>query len=314
MKKIFMHEFNAYLADHPEDEVGERLPIRVDKKFSDNVMPGEIRLFADVYPPRSGLFYKHFPNGEWLVIPLSEPSFTVPASNQEALIGSIVYQFWNEIRLSNFQARRSYLERKITDDEIKVVRAVLLHLHLGVPMPANLPVAFGEAITQKNDKRRPYFTRFRLTQDDFSLNLIWHVHDIPKKVVDCLPVALAAADGSDSPVFIVCRKGDSVKRGGFCNDYGTCRLAFPFTSFGAGLQPKILKFREIGNLPDDWNIRDGAFVSIHERTTRKQIGSGRIDLTKSEIIIDDFTGLEALSSPVISTADLVLVIIRPKDG
>ena len=312
MKKIFMREFNAYLADHPEDEAVENYPIRIDKKFSDAVQPGEIRLFADVCPPRSGLFYKCLSNGEWLVIPLSEPSFTVPASNQEALIGDNVYQFWNEIRLPDFLARRSYFEGRLTDEEIIAVRAVLLHLHIGVPMPKGLPVAFGEPVIKKNDKRLSYFRRFQLTQADFDLNLIWRVQPISKKITDGLPLALAAADGSDSPVFIIYREGEPDRRGTFSEDYRTCRLAIPFASFGAGLKPKVLKFKEVGALPEDWNVTEGAFVSIHERTTRKQIGSGRIDLTKNEIVINDFTGSEKLATPVKSTADIVLVIVNPK--
>ena len=314
MKRIFMQELKAYLADHAEHSVAEKLPIRIDKRFPGNVQPGEIRLFADVYPPRSGLFHKRLPDGDWLVIPLSEPSFTVPASNQEALIGDKIYQFWNELRLPDFNAKRSYLEGRITEEDSKIVGMVLRHLHLGDTMPPGLPVAFGEPITRKNDKRVVYFKKFLLSETDFTLNLIWRIPDIPKKVIDELPERKAAADGTDSPVFVVCRKGDPDKQGMYSDDYGECRLALPFSSFGAGLKPKKLKFKEVGDFPENWNVVDGAFVSIHERATRKQIGSGHLDLAKQEILIDDFTGLEALDAPVKSTADLVLVVVSPKNG
>ena len=81
MSNMFLKELKAYLADHPEDEVVEKLPIRADARFPGKVKAGEIRLFADVYPPRSGLFYRRLPTGEWIVIPLSDRSFTIPASN-----------------------------------------------------------------------------------------------------------------------------------------------------------------------------------------------------------------------------------------
>ena len=45
MKRIFIQELKAYLADHPSDEVVEKLPIRADKRFIDNIRSGEIRLF-----------------------------------------------------------------------------------------------------------------------------------------------------------------------------------------------------------------------------------------------------------------------------
>ena len=312
MKRIFMQELNAYLVDHPNDEIVKKMPIRADKRFPDNVRSGEIRLFADVYPPRSGLFYKRLPDGDWLVIPLSEMSFTVPASNQEALVGDKVYQFWNELRLPDFYARRSYLEGRLSEEESKAVGAVLRHLRLGEDMPKGMSVAFGEPITNVRDKRRLYFKKFLLTKDDFTVYLIWRIPPIPKEVEEAIPMPLAAADGSDSPVFVVCRKGDPMKHGAFSDDYRTCRLAMPFSSFGAGQKPKVLKFKEIENIPGDWNVSDVAFVSIHERTTRKQIGSGHFDIAKREIIIDDFSGLEALPSPVKSTADIVLVVVNPE--
>ena len=64
-------------------------------------------------------------------------------------------------------------------------------------------------------------------------------------------------------------------------------------------------------MPEEWNVEDGAFVSIHERMTRKQIGTGRISLADKEILIDDFSGLDALSKPIESTAELVLVVTSP---
>ena len=172
MKRIFMQELKAYLADHPDNVSIEQLPIRADKRFTDNVRPGEIRLFADVYPPRSGLFHKRLPDGDWLVIPLSEKSFTVPASNNEALVGDKVYQFWNELRLPDLFARRSYFEGRISEDESNAVGAVLRHLHFGEAMPKGLPVVFGEPIANQRDKRMLYFKKFLLTMDDFTLNLI----------------------------------------------------------------------------------------------------------------------------------------------
>lgn len=312
MSKMFLEELKAYRADHPEDEVVEKLPIRADARFLGKVKAGEIRLFADVYPPRSGLFYKQLPTGEWIVIPLSDRSFTVPASNQEVLLGDKVYQFWNEITLSAFCAQRSYLEGRLTAEELAAIDAVYEHLHIGVPIPRGLSVIFGKPMKRKNDSRLPYFHAFRLSHRDFTLNLIWRVTDMPKKVVSALPAAMAAAGGGDdAPVFIVCRKGLPERRGIYSDDYCECRLALPFTSFGGSVKPKVLKFREIGKLPEEWNVEDGAFVSIHERMTRKQIGTGRISLADNEILIDDFSGLNALSKPIESTAELVLVVTTP---
>ena len=168
MKRIFLEELKMYLADHPLGEEIEKLPpILADKKFIEEVTPGDIRLFADVFPPRSGLFYKKHPSGLWIVIPLPDRSFTVPASTEEALVGDKVYQFWNEILLPDSIARRSYFEAHLSNEELSAIGAVLCHLRAGYPIPKNLPIAFGEPITRPDDPRLDYFKVFRLKLSDF---------------------------------------------------------------------------------------------------------------------------------------------------
>ena len=317
MNQIFLEELKMYLADHPIGEKIERLPIRADKRFHDNVEPGDLRLFADVFPPRSGLFYKRHPSGLWIVIPLSDRSFTVPASNEEALVGERVYQFWNELALPDRYAVRSYFMAHLPNVEMSAIGAVLCHLRVGEPMPKGLQVAFGGPITKPDDPRLEYFKAFRLRLSDFTPALNFRVCriQVPAKVVERLPKLKTAADVySDSPVFVVCRKGAPGKRGTFSDDYRTCRLAIPFERFGAGLEPKVLTFKGLSDLPGEWNIVDGAFVSIHEKKSRKQIGFGRFDLGGNKIVIDDFSGLETLSNPIESTSDIVLVVTtKPGD-
>ena len=317
MKEVFLKELKLYLADHPERECVRKMPVRSGRWFPGKVKQGEIRLFADVYPPRSALFYKRQKDGRWIVIPLSDKSFTVPASNREALIVDRVYQFWNEIVLPASLAARSYLECVISVDEYKAVDAAYEHLSYGVPIPKGMPIAFGEPVLRKNDRRKRYFRRFQLKNHDFTynpvLNAPWIVSDLPRSVILALPGRLAAADqDNNTPVFIVNRKGSPKERGIYSDDYRECQFVFPFTSFGCGIKPKTLKFKNIEPLPEKWGVSEGAFVSIHERQTRRQIGTGRISLSKNEIIIDDFSGLESLSAPIRSTADIVLVVSNPE--
>ena len=335
MERIFLEELKMYFADHPLGEKVANLPVRANKKFTEEVESGDIRLFADVFPPRSGLFYKKHPSGMWIVIPLSDRSFTVPASNEEALVGDNVYQFWNEILLPDSTARRSYFETHLSNKELSAIGAVLCHLRVGYPIPENLPIAFGEPITRPDDPRLEYFKVFHLKLSDFpaakqerppcrrpskptrrtgnhrpgkfrpGIRIL-----IPRSVIGSLPQRLAAAGGkNESPSFMLCCKEAPKKKSDFCEEYMECHLAMPFCSLMPGCNPGVLAFRYDGALPAEWIVDGPAPVTVHDRKTRKQIGSGRIDVAKREIIIDDFSGLKTLTAPIKSAAELVIVIM-----
>ena len=340
MKRIFLEELKMYFADHPLGEKVENLPVRADKKFTEEVEPGDIRLFADVFPPRSGLFYKKHSSEMWIVIPLSDRSFTVPASNEEALVEDKVYQFWNEIALPDSIARRSYFETHLSDEEMSAIGAVLCHLRAGYPIPKNLPIAFGEPLTRPDDPRWEYFKAFRLKPSDFPVaqqtdekphsskssktKRLSHVHPvgrtgrrpdarriiIPWRIIRSLPQRLAAAGGeNESPSFMLCCKEAPKKKREFSEEYMECNLAIPFCSLMPDCDPGVLTFKYDGALPSDWVVDGKAQVTIHERKTRKKIGSGRIDVAKHEIVIDDFSDLKSLAVPIKSAADLVIVIM-----
>ena len=305
MKRIFLEELDMYLADHPLGEKIEKLPpILADKKFTEEVEPGDIRLFADVFPPRSGLFYKKHPSGMWIVIPLSNRSFTVPASNEEALVGDNVYQFWNEILLPDSTARRSYFETQLSNKEMSAVGAVLCHLRAGYPIPKNLPIAFGEPITRSDDPRLKYFKAFRMKLSDFVVDEQPEIVDIPWNI---LPPAVAAAGGEmESPSFMLCCKEN------LNEEYVESHLAMPFCSLLPDYDPGVLTFKYDGVLPVAWNVGGIAPVTMHDRTSRRQIGSGHIDVAKHEIVIDDFSWLKSLTAPIKSAAELVIVIVAKR--
>lgn len=335
MKRIFLEELNMYHADHPIGEKTEKLPIRADRRFTEKVSPGDIRLFADVFPPRSGLFYKKHPSGMWIVIPLSSRSFTVPASNEEALVGDNVYQFWNEIALPDSIAKRSYFEVHLSNEELSAIGAVLCHLRAGYPIPKNLPIAFGEPITRLDDPRLKYFEVFRLKRSDFpadeqkrhrrkpsettrSIDTRRSVMRpscgrrviIPWRIIRSLPLLQAAAGGeNESPSFVLCCKETPKKKSDFCEEYMECNLAVPFCSLMPDCNPGTLMFRYDGALPAEWIIDGTAQVTAHDRKTRKQIGTGHIDVAKHEIVIDNFSGLKSLTAPIKSAAELVIVIV-----
>ena len=315
MKNIFLEELKMYLADHPFGEKVENLPVRADKKFTEEVEPGDIRLFADVFPPRSGLFYKKHPSGLWIVIPLSDRSFTVPASNEEALVGDNVYQFWNEILLPDSTARRSYFETHLSDEELSAIGAVLCHFRAGDTLPEGLPVAFGEPMTKPDDPRLKYFKAFRLKLPDFIVDKQEKHHPsgriiIPWRIIRSLPPRLAAAGGeNESPSFMLCCKEAPKKKSDYSEEYMECHLAMPFCSLMPDCNPRVLTFRYDGALPADWIVDGIAPVTVHDRKTRKQIGRGHIDVAKREIFIDDFSGLETLTAPIKSAAELVIVIM-----
>ena len=320
MKKIFMQELAAYTADHPEDEFGEELPIRADVKFSGKVEPGEIRLFADVTPPRSGLFYKCRDGKVWIVIPLSDKSFTVPASNQEALVCDHVYQFWNELSLPDSKAKRSYFEETASKEEMKCVEAVLRHLRAGDPMPDGLPIAFGEPITRPDDPRLKYFSMFKLGIKDFECKERFEIIDLSQQILDEVSkkegdsYGLAAATGEDPATLVLCRRGAPIQKGEYSEEYVNCNIASKYIKLVPGDNHKVLKFKYEGELPKGWKVGDEVLVSIHERTSRKQIGTGRFDASGKAIIIDDFSGLDSLDAPILSTAGLVIVLTIPKEA
>ena len=319
MKRIFLEELKMYFADHPLGEKVAILPVRADKKFTEEVESGDIRLFADVFPPRSGLFYKKHPSGLWIVIPLSDRSFTVPASNEEALVGDNVYQFWNEILLPDSTARRSYFETHLSNEVLSAIGAVLCHLRAGYPIPKNLPIAFGEPLTRPDDPRLEYFKVFRLKLSDFLVakQADENTHParrgiiiIPWPIIRSLPQLQAAAGGeNESPSFMLYSKEAPKKKCDYSEEYMECHLAMPFCSLMPNCNPGVLTFRYDGALPTEWLVDGTAPVTVHDRKTRKQIGSGHIDVAKREIFIDDFSGLETLTAPIKSAAELVIVIM-----
>ena len=306
-KKIFASEWSLYRAAHPANEIVEKPRIREDAQFDRNVKAGEVRLLADVVPTRTALVYKEQDEDSWLVVPVSE--FSVPATDSEALIGRHVYQFWNARPVAREAIERSWLTDRLNKDDLKDVGAVLHSVTRGERLPKGLECCLGEPMKGLNDYRVDYQCEFVLDDDSFSVVA-------PEEVVieqhgfDCIDLRKAAKD-SNQQANIVYREIDEKTKGGYPSV--GCTLDQPFTAIRKDRKQRAISFSWDGELPPEWHLKGEVKVTAHERISRRQIGTGYLDLASKEVVIDQFDGLGNLESPIRNAHDIVIVLSVPKE-
>lgn len=299
-RTIFQKEWSIYRRDHQSVEVNSLQSVHFGTRFDGGVKKGEIRLFADSVPPRMALVHETEGVDSWQVVPVSE--FTVPANDCEALVGNRVYQFWNSKPLPKALVARSWIVAVLTDEERKEVDSFYRHAVDGEPLPKTLLPQLGQTASGIDATRLEYEREFVLTDESFDYEVREPVVVDPI-VFKNIPFRYAAEDPeSQQQSCIICNE-----------DYFSCTLDQPFVSLRKDADPGTLVFSWDRPFPKKWRVRRNARVTLHDRASKRQIGEGRIDMKKREIVIDRFDGLEGLSNPVKKACDAVIVL-SPQKG
>lgn len=306
-KVVFEKEWSVYRANCTVSARGMQMrSVRFGTRFDGGVKVGEIRLFADSVPPRMALIVAPDGPRDWMVVPVSE--FTVPANSEEALVGNRVYQFWNAKPLPRALVSRSWIVSALSQEERDEVDQFYRAINDGEVLSKGMKMQVGPEPTGVDLVRLEYEREFVLSQESFDY-LVRDPVVLPPDVIktfDQVPmvVAYAAEDAESTSQRQSCI---------ICNSsYLSCELEFPFVALRKDADPGVLVFSWKGTLPKDWKVGRRTRVTLHDRVTRRQIGEGRINLRKKEIVVDQFDGLEGLDNPVKRASDAVIVLSPTK--
>ena len=107
--------------------------------FDGCVIPGEIRIFADMERPFLALVVKSQGMAGWTIVPLSP--FTVPASLREMLVGERVFQLWNACVAAKGFVKRSWIVDSIDGADLADVKTRMATVKAGHIVAGNGPVA-----------------------------------------------------------------------------------------------------------------------------------------------------------------------------
>lgn len=306
-RQAFNAEWALYQSAHKAGEKLDVPMVRDEAQFDDHVAVGDIRLFADTNPPRSGLVFRSWDTSAWYVIPVSV--FSSPASDHEALVGNRVYQLWNATPVSVKDIVRSWVSERIDSDDLEKIGLLLESVQSGRRVPKELKGCLGEPISGLLDPRRDYEMEFLLSDESFERRQPDII--IPDWGFGNVSVALAAASRDvDQQSNIVYREVDANSRDGYPSK--GCVLDRPFVSISPKRDPGTLAFSWEGTLPPDWNLDGEVRVTAHERLSRMQIGEGHLDLLAGEVVIDKFGSLDSLEHPIKNASDIVIVLSVPK--
>ena len=166
---VFFKEWELFLknGDDASQPSGEVAASR-EAPFDAPVKVGEIRLFAESKEPLVGLVLaEDSAEGEgYLVVPISP--FTVPATEQEILIGKRVYQLWNSFTAPLTSVSKSWIVDTLSAEDMKDVARSLSAVLAHESMPKDLGEFVGLPIVQMDDPRLDYEKRFD-AKHNFSL-------------------------------------------------------------------------------------------------------------------------------------------------
>ena len=271
---------------------------------------GELRLFAQGDNDLVGLLYKRLDDG-WIIVPITD--FTVPATEQEILIGKRVYQLWNSFTASDEFAGQSWLVDTIPESDMKDLCEALLHVMVGDPIRADLTECMGLPITSVEDPRLEYERIFAMggcpvsddVANDISDTVFCNVLDqlFDKYLRTENDYALAAATDDLNPtVPILMYKGawDAMMEG---------REVSGFSGYSSlSDAPTGLTFYLCGDIPEEFGGKNELSVSAYKRETRELVGKGylkRLADGRCRISIRLGEGCEPVD--VQETSELVLV-------
>ena len=162
-RDVFLKEWRLYVEEDvssSEDEQAATPEVSYGKRsseFDPNPQAGELRLFAWDGSSLLALLYKEM-DDSWIVLPVSE--FTVPATEQEILIGKRVYQLWNSFTAPKAFAEKSWLVDSLPKQDMADLCEALLHVLVGDPIRDDLKALTGLPITSVEDPRLDYEREF----------------------------------------------------------------------------------------------------------------------------------------------------------
>lgn len=306
-KTVFEKEWAIYRADRSVSVRGNQMrSVRFGTRFDGGVKTGEIRLFADSVPPRMALVLASEGPRDWMVVPISD--FTVPATSDEALVGNRVYQFWNAKSLPRALVSRSWIVSVLSREECDEVDQFYRAVNNGEPLPKGMRAQVGLDSTGVDLVRLEYEREFVLSEESFD-------YQVRDPVILTEINAVAMRQFSEDMAYAADDPGSTSQKQSciICNSaYLSCELELPFVALRKDADPGVLVFSWKGTLPKEWKVGRRTRVTLHDRVTRRQIGEGRINLRKKEIVVDQFDGLEGLDNPVKRASDAVIVLSPTK--
>lgn len=248
---------------------------------------GELRLFGESERTLVGLLYKKIESG-WIILPTS--GFTVPATEQEILIGKRVYQLWNSFSASDLFTEKSWLVDVVSDADRKDLCEALLHVMVGDPMREDLQNCTGLPIRSIEDPRLDYERAFatgltfQSVQEEESDRVKVGVLDLPvgffKRMVDEeIPYRLAAATDSDSSFMLLLDGNSEADIRKTCVE---CDLVTTFRSINPDDDPYSYVFKPKSEIK---GIQSNIAVQARNRDTLEVVGEGVLEVASGEIVI-----------------------------
>lgn len=321
-RDVFLKEWRLYVEDDSsslEDEQTATLKVSSGKRspdFDPNPRAGELRLFALDGSPLLALLYKEM-DDSWIVLPVSE--FTVPATEQEILLGNRVYQLWNSFTAPKAFAKKSWLVDSLLKRDMADLCEALLHVLVGDPIRDDLKALTGLPITSVEDPRLNYEREFAAGPIVQKLHM-----DTQQKTFETvgrlrlsreffmktfneeIPYRLAAATDGDSSFMLILEGTSDEDIRKTCIE---CDLTFQFLSINPDDDPHDYVFQP-HSLPDGWKSRGDIPVQARNRETLELVGEGVLEAESGEIVI---TTTGKVKDAIEKPEQLVLVMARPED-
>ena len=304
---IFLEEWKMFMDEAAKDVVAAEE--KRDGNFDVPVKAGELRIFADCDRSLMGLLYKQV-DDSWIVVPVSE--FSVPATEQEILIGKRVYQLWNSFTASLTFVGRSWVVDDIPMSDMQDLNVALLHVMVGDPISEDLVNCTGLPIASLEDPRLEYERKFvanvaenadvqkvemRLVGpglEEGEKNRLWEEYGL-------CDYALAAATPDVCPSVPLVAKKKSWK--------GNYREVSGFEGFKVGDKPRPMKFY-IEDKIDDGLLENGvAKVEAYKKDTRQLVGTGLIMIEDGEQVAKVKIGNVESPVSVGDASEIVLVLV-----
>lgn len=271
---IFLEEWKMFADRAAKDAAA--VEEKRDGNFDVPVKARELRIFADCDRPLAGLLYKQV-DDSWIVVPVSE--FSVPATEQEILIGKRVYQLWNSFTAPSAFVERSWVVDDISMSDMKDLNAALLHVMVGDPISEDLVNCIGLPITSLEDPRLEYERKFvaNVSENADVQNVKMRLvgpgleEEEKKRIWDEYALdeyRLAAATDEICPSVPLVASKKAWK--------GQYREVSGFVGFMVGDDPASMKFY-IEDKIDDELLKNGeADVEAYKKETRELAGTGKI--------------------------------------
>lgn len=282
---VFLKEWEQRGGDDGATRAVERNQGNGD--FDVTLNAGELRLFAQSDNDLVGLLYKRLDDG-WIIVPTSD--FTVPATEQEILLGKRVYQLWNSFTASDEFAGQSWLVGTIIESDMKDLCEALLHVMVGDPIRADLNECMGLPITSIADPRLEYERTFATSlvfqsiQSEERERVMIGALDLPmdffkRMVAEDVPYRLAAATDSDSSFMLMLDGSSEADIRRTCVE---CDLITTFRSINPDDDPYVYVFKPKSEIK---GIRGDILVQARNRDTLEIVGNGVLEANSGEIVI-----------------------------